>query len=42
MPSNGFTLTNEGAPSPALVEGKALCRGPGWSGRANETTGQIQ
>jgi prepilin-type N-terminal cleavage/methylation domain-containing protein len=33
---------NAGAPYPALVEGKPLCRGAGWSGHATDTTGQIK
>jgi len=35
-------FVNAGAPYPALVEGTPLCRRPGWSGRANDTTGQIK
>jgi len=35
-------FVNAGAPYPALVEGTSLCRRPGWSGRADDTTGQIK
>lgn len=35
-------FVNTGAPYPALVEGIPACRGPGWSGRADDTTGQIK
>jgi Tfp pilus assembly protein PilE len=34
-------FVGSGAPYPAVVEGTPLCRRPGWSGRANDTTGQI-
>jgi len=35
-------VNGAGAPYPALVEGEPLCRRPGWSGRADDTTGQIK
>jgi hypothetical protein len=35
-------FVNAGAPYPALIEGTAVCRRPGWSGRAEDTTGQIK
>ena len=35
-------VNGAGAPYPALVEGTPLCRRPGWSGRADDTTGQIK
>ena len=35
-------FVNGAAAYPALVEGTPACRRPGWSGRADDTTGQIK
>jgi len=35
-------FVNGPAAYPALVEGTPSCRRPGWSGRADDTTGQIK
>jgi hypothetical protein len=35
-------FVGEVAVYPALIEGTPSCRRPGWSGRADDTTGQIK